>query len=42
MIMIWAREGGYVVLTSDRDFCALLATSSAGGLEGRRPHRAVG
>ena len=31
VIMIWAREGGYVVLTSDLDFSALLATGSAGG-----------
>jgi len=30
-IMDWARAGGYVVLTSDLDFSALLATSSAGG-----------
>ncbi len=28
-IMAWARDGGYVVLTSDLDFSALLATSSA-------------
>ena len=30
-IMNWARDGGYVVLTSDLDFSALLATSSAVG-----------
>jgi len=30
-IMAWARDGGYVVLTSDLDFSALLATSSATG-----------
>ena len=30
-IMDWARAGGYVVLTSDLDFSALPATSSAGG-----------
>jgi len=30
-IMTWARDGGYVVLTSDLDFSALLATSSATG-----------
>lgn len=30
-IMNWARDGGYVVLTSDLDFSALLATSGAGG-----------
>jgi len=30
-IMTWARERGYVVLTSDLDFSALLATSSATG-----------
>ena len=30
-IMTWARDGGYVVLTSDLDFSALLATNSATG-----------
>lgn len=30
-IMTWARDGGYVVLTSDLGFSALLATSSATG-----------
>jgi len=29
--MTWARDGGYVVLTGDLDFSALLATSSATG-----------
>jgi predicted nuclease of predicted toxin-antitoxin system len=31
MIMMWARDGGYVVLTSDLDFSAILATSGAAG-----------
>lgn len=30
-IMTWARDGGYVVLTSDLDFSAMLATSGAAG-----------
>jgi predicted nuclease of predicted toxin-antitoxin system len=30
-ITLWAREGGFVVLTSDLDFSALLATSGASG-----------
>jgi predicted nuclease of predicted toxin-antitoxin system len=30
-IMKWARDGGYVVLTSDLDFSAMLATSGAAG-----------
>jgi len=30
-IMQWARDGGYVVLTCDLDFSALLATSGAAG-----------
>jgi predicted nuclease of predicted toxin-antitoxin system len=30
-IMRWARDGGYVVLTSDVDFSAMLATSGAAG-----------
>jgi predicted nuclease of predicted toxin-antitoxin system len=30
-IMRWARDGGYVVLTSDLDFSAMLATSGAAG-----------
>lgn len=30
-IMKWARDGGYVVLTSDLDFSAVLATSGAAG-----------
>ena len=29
--MQWARDGGYVVLTCDLDFSALLATSGAAG-----------
>jgi len=28
-IMRWARDGGYIVLTSDLDFSAMLATSGA-------------
>ena len=30
-IMKWARDEGYIVLTSDLDFSALLATSGAAG-----------
>lgn len=30
-IMKWARDGDYVVLTSDLDFSAMLATSGAAG-----------
>ena len=30
-IMTWARDGGYVVLTSDLDFSVMLATSDASG-----------
>jgi predicted nuclease of predicted toxin-antitoxin system len=30
-IMKWARDAGWMVLTSDLDFSAILATTSAGG-----------